>query len=56
MKNVSKLQNNAYLKRPINKLFTVENTYGTNQTDEAKEENLRQEAAVIGELTRKYKC
>ena len=54
MKNVSKIQYNAILKRPINKLFTVENTYGTNQIDKAKEQNLRQEAAVIGELTRKY--
>ena len=47
---------NTILKRPINKLFTVENTYDTNQTDKAMEQNLRREAAAIGELTRKYEC
>ena len=51
MKNV---KTNTILKRPINKLFTVENTYDTSQTDKAREQNLRQEAAVIGELTKKY--
>ena len=53
MKNV---KTNTILKRPINKLFTVENTYDTNQTDKAREQNLRREAAVIDELTRKYDC
>ena len=47
---------NTILKDPINKLFTVENKYDTNQTDKTREQNLRQEAAVIGELTRKYQC
>ena len=47
---------NTVLKCPINKLFTVENTYDTNQIDKAMEQNLRREAAAIGELTRKYEC
>ena len=53
MKNA---KTNTILKRPINKLFTVKNTYDTNKTDKAREQNLRREAAVIGELTRKYEC
>ena len=33
---------NSILKRPVNKLFTVENTYhDTNQTDKAKEQKFR---------------
>ena len=52
MKNV---KTNTILKRPINKLFTVENIYDTNQTDKAREENFRREAAAIAELTRTYK-
>ena len=51
------------LKRPVNKLFPIEYTdwisieyHDTNQTDKAKEQKLRWEAAVIGELKRKYKC
>ena len=48
---------NAILKRPVNKLFPTEYTYhDTNQTDKAREQKLRQEAAVIGELKRKYDC
>ena len=48
---------NAILKRPINKLFTTEYTYhDTNQKDKAKEQKLRREATVIGELKRKYDC
>ena len=47
---------NTILKGPINKLFTVENKYDTNQTDKTREQNLRREAVVIGELTTKYKC
>ena len=48
---------NAILKRPVNKLFPTEYTYhGTNQTDEAREQKLRWEAAVIHELKRKYDC
>ena len=39
------------LKRLVNKLFTVENQYDdTNQTDNAREQKLRQEAAVIGDM------
>ena len=41
----------AILKRPVNKLFRIEHTYhDTNLTDKAREQNLRWEAAVIGEL------
>ena len=48
---------NAILKRPVNKLFPIEYTYhDTNQTDKAREQKLRWEAAVIGELKRKYEC
>ena len=44
-------------KRPVNKVFQVKNTYqDTNQTDTAREQKLRQEAAVISELKRKYEC
>ena len=34
-------ETNTILKRPINKLFTIENTYDTNQTDKAREQKLR---------------
>ena len=48
---------NAILKRPIKKLFIVENTYrDTNQTDKAKGQKVRREAAVTGELTMNYEC
>ena len=48
---------NAILKRPVNKLFTVKNTYhDTNQTDKSTEQKLRREAAVTGELKMKYEC
>ena len=48
---------NAILKRPVNKLFPIEYTYhDTNQTDKAREQKSRSEAAVIGELKRKYEC
>ena len=48
---------NTILKRPVNKLFPVENTYqDTKQTGTAREQKLKQEAAVIGELKRKYEC
>ena len=41
----------------VNKLFTVENTYhDTNQTDNVREQKLRGETAVIGELKRKCEC
>ena len=34
-------KSNIILKRPVNKLFTVKNTYrDTNQTDKAREKNL----------------
>ena len=46
---------NTILKRPVNKLFTVKNIYhDTNQTDKAREQKLRREAFVTGELKRKY--
>ena len=48
---------NVILKRLVNKLFPNEYTYhDTNQTDKAREQKLRQEAAVIGELKRKRDC
>ena len=50
---------NAIRKRPIKKLFIVENTYrdsDTNQTDKAKGQKVRREAAVTGELTMNYEC
>ena len=50
-------KSNTILKRPLNKLFTVENTYhDTDQTNKEREQKLRREAAVIGELKRKYEC
>ena len=48
---------NVILKHLVNKLFPIENTYhDTNQTDKAREQKLRREAAVIDELNRNYKC
>ena len=48
---------NAILKRPVNKLFVTEYTYhDTKQTDKAREQKLRREPAVIGELNRKFDC
>ena len=48
---------NAILKRPMKKPFIVENTYrDTNQTDRAKGQKLRREAAVSGELKMNYEC
>ena len=48
---------NAILKHQLNKLFPTEYTYhDTNRTDKAREQKLRREAAVIGELKRKYDC
>ena len=48
---------NATLKHPVNKLFTVRNTYDdANQTDKAAEQKLRWGVAVIGELNLKYEC
>ena len=47
---VRSAKTNAILKRPVNKLFTVENTYHeTNQTDKAREQKRRREAAIIDE-------
>ena len=46
---------NAILKHLVNKLFLIEYTYrDTNQTDKARKQKLRSEAAVTGELKRKY--
>ena len=48
---------NTILKRAVNKLFPIENTYqDTNQKNKAKEHKLRREAAIFGELKRKYQC
>ena len=42
---------NAILKRPVNKLFPTEYMARTKQM---REQKLRREAAIIGELKRKY--
>ena len=48
---------NTILKRPVNKLFTVKNIYhDTNQKDQAREQKLRREAVVTGELKIKDEC
>ena len=48
---------NTILKCPLHKLFPIENTYqGTNQTGTVREQKLRREAAVTGELKRKHEC
>ena len=48
---------NAILKRPVNKLVPTEYKYhDTTQTDKTRKQKLRREAAVIGELKRKYYC
>ena len=48
---------NTILKRPLNKLFTVENTYNdTNQTGEAMGQKLRREAGAIEKQKIKYEC
>ena len=52
---VKTAKTDTILKHPINKLFTIENTYhDTNQTDKAKEQKLREEEGVRCEL--KYEC
>ena len=54
---VKMAKTNTILKRAVNESFTVKNTYHDNdQTDKAKEQKLRREAAVIGELKIKYEC
>ena len=46
---------NTILKRTVNKLLPIENTYqDTNQKNKAKEQKLRREVAIFGELKRKY--
>ena len=48
---------NAILKRPVNKLFPVENTYhNTNQRDKARGQKLVNEAVRISKQKRKYEC
>ena len=48
---------NAIFKHPISKFFTFENTYlDTKQRDKKREQKLRREIAVIGELKMKYEC
>ena len=50
-------KNNAILKRPVNKLFSIEYTYhDTRQTDKAREQKLKWEAAIVSELKKKYEC
>ena len=46
---------NTNLERPVIKLFTAENKYhDTNQTNKAREQTFRREAAIVGEQKRKY--
>ena len=48
---------NTIHKRPVNKLFRIEQKYHhTNQKDKAREQTLRWEAAVIGEKKINYEC
>ena len=50
-------KDNFILKRTVNELFPTAYTYlDTNQTDNAMEQKLRREAAVIDQLKRKYDC
>ena len=50
-------KSNTFLKHSVNKLFTVETTYhDTDETNKTKEQKLRRQAAVIGDLKRKYEC
>ena len=52
---VGMAKTNTILKRPVKKLFIVKNTYNdTNQTDKAKGQKLRREAALTGELKMNY--
>ena len=49
------VKTNTIFNRPVNKLFTVKNTYhDTNQTYRVREQKLRREATVISELKIKY--
>ena len=51
------VKTNTSAKRPVKKLFSMKNTQqGTNQTDTAREQRLRREAAVIVKLKRQYEC
>ena len=48
---------NAILKHPVKNLFRIEHTYhDTNQTDKTREQKLKWEPAVIGEVKRRYEC
>ena len=48
---------NTILKRTVNKLLPIENTYqDTNQKNKAKEQKLGREVAIFGELKRKHQC
>ena len=48
---------NATLKHRVNKFFPTEYTiHDSKQTEKAREQKLRQEAAITGELKRKYDC
>ena len=52
---VKSTNTDTILKRPINKLLTIENTcHDTDQTDKAREQKLRRERVVLREL--KYEC
>ena len=48
---------NAILKIPVNKLFPFEKSYqDNNQAGMVRQQKLRWEVAVIGELKKKYEC
>ena len=48
---------NRILKSSVNKLFPIENTcQNTNQTGTVREQKLRREAGVMGEVKRKHEC
>ena len=52
---VKTAKTDTILKRPINKFFTIENTYhDTKQTDKARKQKFREEEDVRFEL--KYEC
>ena len=48
-------KNSTILKGTVNKRFTNKNSYyNINQTDKAREQKVRREAAVVGKLKTKY--
>ena len=57
LRATASVKTNRIIKRPINKLFAIENTYhDTDETDKVREQKLRREVAITAELKRKYEC